>query len=230
MGALAAELMFTRFTLAAAAVEIRRPVSTEPVKEILSTSRCSTRPAPATAPLPWSTLNTPGGRPRLGGQLAEAHRRHRRLLGGLEDHRVAGGQRTGRGPLQERRRSAAREVEIRRRARDIVIMISRTRKEGHGAHCSSVVVEILPLVKVVGAGGVTRVAGVDYERRFLEKDSLRDETLGVAERIAPSAIAEDDEFERAGSGGSEARFACGAHVDPINAGRVEVVGVGTQAR
>ena len=61
------------------------------------------------------------------------------------------------------------KVEIRRRARDIVIMISWTRKEGHGAHCSSVVVEILPLVEVVRAGGVHQVAGVDYERRFLEK-------------------------------------------------------------
>ncbi len=55
--------MLTRFSVGAAAAWIRRPVSPDPVKLIESTSGCSTSAAPATSPMPCTTLTTPGGMP-----------------------------------------------------------------------------------------------------------------------------------------------------------------------
>ncbi len=49
--------------LAAAAAPIRRPVSGEPVNETRRSSGCATSAAPASSPIPWITLNTPGGSP-----------------------------------------------------------------------------------------------------------------------------------------------------------------------
>src|SRR3954454_15792828 len=96
----------TRLTRLAAAAWIAAPVATDPVNEIASTSRASTSAAPAASPRAWTTLKTPGGGParaldaveapggdpRLERQLGHQHRRHRRLLGGLEHDAVAGGQ------------------------------------------------------------------------------------------------------------------------------------------
>ena len=55
--------MLTRFTRADAAAEIARPVGLEPVNVIASTSGWATRAAPTASPVPWTTLNTPGGIP-----------------------------------------------------------------------------------------------------------------------------------------------------------------------
>jgi hypothetical protein len=52
----------TRFTLPADARMIFWPTSVEPVKAILSTPGCSASAAPA-APMPVTTLKTPGGKP-----------------------------------------------------------------------------------------------------------------------------------------------------------------------
>ena len=51
----------TRF--AAAAPAMWRPVSGEPVKLTRRSSGWATRAAPASSPIPWTTLNTPGGKP-----------------------------------------------------------------------------------------------------------------------------------------------------------------------
>ena len=53
----------TRFTVAAAAAMIARPVSRPPVKETRSTAGSSTSGAPAVAPAPSTRLATPSGRP-----------------------------------------------------------------------------------------------------------------------------------------------------------------------
>ena len=49
--------------LAAAARPIERPVSGEPVKLMRRTPVLETSAAPASSPMPWTTLNTPGGKP-----------------------------------------------------------------------------------------------------------------------------------------------------------------------
>ena len=53
----------TRFTVAAAAAMIERPVCRPPVKETRSTSGLSTSGCPAAAPAPVTRFATPGGRP-----------------------------------------------------------------------------------------------------------------------------------------------------------------------
>ena len=62
----------------------------EPVKETIETSGWPTRCCPATAPVPVTTLTTPGGA-GLGERLGEEERGERGDLGRLEDDRVAGG-------------------------------------------------------------------------------------------------------------------------------------------
>jgi hypothetical protein len=42
---------------------MRLPVRVEPVKEIARTSGCVQSASPASAPMPWTTLKTPGGTP-----------------------------------------------------------------------------------------------------------------------------------------------------------------------
>ena len=55
--------------------------------------RGSASALPASSPKPGTTLSTPGGRPASEREFGQADRRQRRLLGGLEHHRVAGEQR-----------------------------------------------------------------------------------------------------------------------------------------
>lgn len=56
--------------LSAAAIEILRPVTTEPVKAILSTSMCRAIASPVVAPSPGTMLSTPAGKPA---SLARSH-------------------------------------------------------------------------------------------------------------------------------------------------------------
>src|SRR3954447_6934841 len=84
----------TRLSARPAFAPISRPTAVEPVKAILSTPGWSTSAAPV-SPSPAMTLSPPSGRPRLERELAEAQRRERRLLGGLEDDRAARRQRRG---------------------------------------------------------------------------------------------------------------------------------------
>ena len=51
------------FMLSAADFMISFPVAVEPVKAILSMSRCCAMAAPATLPKPFTMLTTPGGKP-----------------------------------------------------------------------------------------------------------------------------------------------------------------------
>ncbi len=53
----------TRFTEVAASSLTRRPARVEPVKLTMSTSGWPARASPATAPVPVTRLNTPGGSP-----------------------------------------------------------------------------------------------------------------------------------------------------------------------
>ena len=81
---------FLRFTEAAAAIFL--PTSVLPVNATLSTPGWSTSAAPA-SPKPGRMLTTPAGTPGLEQQLAQPERGQRGLLGGLEDDRVARGDR-----------------------------------------------------------------------------------------------------------------------------------------
>ena len=58
----------------AAAARILRPVSTEPVKVMPRTSGWRTSASPASSPKPVTTLTTPGGEARFGGELGELQR------------------------------------------------------------------------------------------------------------------------------------------------------------
>ena len=63
-----------------------------PVSEIIATSGCDTSGAPTVLPRPQMMFTTPGGNSSAQ-MVAELERGERRLLGGLEHHGVAGGQR-----------------------------------------------------------------------------------------------------------------------------------------
>ena len=54
--------MVRRLSVSAAVCMTRLPVGTEPVIDTLATPGCEARAAPV-VPAPWTTLNTPGGKP-----------------------------------------------------------------------------------------------------------------------------------------------------------------------
>ena len=68
------------------------PTWVEPVKAIMSTSMWRPSAWPAVSPKPGSTCSTPSGTAGFGRQFGDAQRGERRLLGGLQDDGVAGGE------------------------------------------------------------------------------------------------------------------------------------------
>ena len=68
-----------------------------PVSETMRTRSWLTSGAPTVSPRPVTMFTTPGGK-TVGQHLGQLERGQRRLLGGLEDHRVAG--RQGRASFQ----------------------------------------------------------------------------------------------------------------------------------
>ena len=70
-----------------------QPTSAEPVKVSARVSSCSTIALPTSEPGPGMTLSQPSGRPGLEQDRGQLQRRDRRLPGGLEHDRVAGGDR-----------------------------------------------------------------------------------------------------------------------------------------
>ncbi len=74
-------------------LRIPQPTGAEPVKVIARVSSCSTIALPTSEPGPGMTLSQPSGRPASTQDLGQLQRRDRRLPGGLEDDRVAGGDR-----------------------------------------------------------------------------------------------------------------------------------------
>ena len=93
----------TFLRLPAAALTISLPTSVEPVNATLSTSSCAASAAPA-SPKPVTMLTTPVRQAGLEQQLAEVERRQRRLLGRLEHHRAAAGQRRAELPRRHQQR------------------------------------------------------------------------------------------------------------------------------
>ena len=83
----------TRFTRAAAAAWIARPVGFEPVNVIASTSGMGDELGADGLAGALDDVEDAGRDPRLERQLGDADRRHRRLLGRLEDDAVAGAER-----------------------------------------------------------------------------------------------------------------------------------------
>ena len=82
------------------------PTAVEPVKPILRTVGLPVSSPPmagASSASPVTIWKTPGGHARAVGELGQRERRERRLLGGLADDRVAGGQRR-RGLARDHRR------------------------------------------------------------------------------------------------------------------------------
>jgi tetratricopeptide (TPR) repeat protein len=71
----------------------RRPTSVEPVKPIFATSACSISRCPTTEPLSGEDVDDAVRDSRLEAELGEPQRGERRQLGGLEDDRVAAGER-----------------------------------------------------------------------------------------------------------------------------------------
>ena len=94
LGLLPPSSSVTRFSARPHLAPISRPTTVEPVNATLSTPGWSTSAAPV-SPSPVSTLSVPSGKPGLERQLAEAQRGQRRLLGGLQHDRAAGGERRG---------------------------------------------------------------------------------------------------------------------------------------
>ena len=84
----------TSFSVLAARAAIRLPVAVEPVKAILSTPAWSTSAAPARAPEARAAMLSDARRQlELLDQRREHERRDGRVVGGLEDDRIAAGQR-----------------------------------------------------------------------------------------------------------------------------------------
>ena len=80
------------------------PTAVEPVNASLSTPGWAARARPVSGVDPVTTLNTPGGQPRLLEPVRELERRDRRVVGGLDDERASRRQRGRELPGQEHQR------------------------------------------------------------------------------------------------------------------------------
>ena len=110
VGALAAELQGDLLQVArAAACTISLPTSVEPVNATLSTSGCAASAAPAVSPKPGDHVDHAVGHAGLGDQLGQPQRGQRGLLGRLEHHGVAGGQRRAELPRGHQQREVPRD-------------------------------------------------------------------------------------------------------------------------
>ena len=97
-----------RFTWSAQPAMIFLPTAVEPVKPTLRTSGWVTKRSPTTDPAPGMIVSTPSGIPASQRELTDPDRGQRGQLGGLHDHRVAGGQRGRHPPGQDRHREVPR--------------------------------------------------------------------------------------------------------------------------
>ena len=93
---------------AASARLIARAVAVEPVKATPAVRRSATSAAPTVSPAPGHEDQRVCGNARLVQELHRAIRDERRLLGGLRDHRVAGGERGGDLSHEDRQRKVPR--------------------------------------------------------------------------------------------------------------------------
>ena len=87
---------------------ISRPVVVSPVNAILAMRLFWASGLPASTPKPLTTLSTPGGQ-QVADQVHQHHDRHRRLLGRLHHHAVAGGQRRRELPARHQDREVPRD-------------------------------------------------------------------------------------------------------------------------
>ena len=95
-GALPPSSSETFFTVPAHCAISSFPISVEPVKESLRTAGFEVSSPPitgASSASPVTTWSTPSGTPASRGEVGERQRGQRRLLGGLDDDRAAGGER-----------------------------------------------------------------------------------------------------------------------------------------
>ena len=86
----------------------RPAVGTEPVKQSRPTPGCAASGAPASAPVPWTTLRTPGGRPASAAMSASSDAVSGAHSGGLSDDGVARGERRADPPGREHQRRVPR--------------------------------------------------------------------------------------------------------------------------
>ena len=84
------------------------PTSVEPVNATLSTSGCADQPVAGGVAVAGDDVDHAGREAGLGDQVGEAQRGQRRLLGGLEDERAAGGQRRARSSGRHQQREVPR--------------------------------------------------------------------------------------------------------------------------
>ena len=178
--------------VSAAARTISRPTALEPVKAITCTRGSRTSAAP-TSPNPGSSEMAPGGHAGLVQRLAPARqRRRRRLLGRLQHHRVARGQRR---PRSSRRGSPAGSSRARsRRPRRAARSASRCARPAPGAarapassaqRLARVVLEEVDRLAHVGVGLGPRLRALAHlERRQLEAALAQD---AAAARTSSSA-------------------------------------------
>ncbi len=144
----------------------RLPVPTSPVSETLATAGWRTSSSPARAS-PWTTLKTPSGTPASVYDLGEQRGGERRQLGGLEDHRVAAGERRRRFPARDLDRVVPRAdadadaerlaARVGERALQLVVLAVERRRE------TAVVLEAVGAGQHVDhLGFLDRLAGVAH--------------------------------------------------------------------
>ena len=194
-------------------LRIPQPTLAEPVKLSAPVSSCSTIALPTSEPGPGMTLSQPSGRPastRIRGQL---QRRDRRLAGGLEHDRVAGGDRRAElvGDQVER------EVEGADRADDAVghahhhAELAGARRRGlhrHGAAGQLARLDRGEDQRVdaapgLGLGGLQRLAGLGGDRQRELVEPLGDQLGGAVEHGGALVLGEVGRLE-GGPGGDRA--------------------------
>src|SRR5262249_48039036 len=78
-----------------------------------------------------------------------------------------------------------------------VVVVCRRWEERDGAHRRRVVVKVVSLIVLIRAFRIDDVARVNYQRRFLRGDPLRNEAL-CRTGVSPAAVTKNDELERSG--------------------------------
>ena len=185
----AAELEVDALQLLGALTAIRVPTAVEPVKAMQATSGSSTSGSPTSAPVPVTTLTTPGGR-SSSAVSHHAQRRQRRQLARLDDDGVAGGDR-GRdlpGHEQERiveRHDAADDAE--RLLDGEVHLVGRHRRDRAAVR----VARDLGVVVEAGGAPLDLVEVLDARLAALEREELGEagavfahEAGGLVEELA----------------------------------------------
>src|SRR5262249_40573661 len=113
--------------------------------------------------------------------------------------------------------------QIRHRVRHFVVVIAGTWEKRSKTHRCPVVVEVISLIRIVGAARVVGYSsGVYHEGWLLCSEPLSDQTLSVTARIAPPTIPKNQEIERPRTGRPETCRPCGGDILAVDVDAVYV--------